>query len=770
MKTTIIGQKADEPTNLETVKMSIDADSVDVLMTNLTNLYANPVLAVVREYSSNALDSHIRSGQTAPIKVTMPTESNPVFSVQDFGIGMSKEEIANIYSRYGLSTKNKDNNEIGAFGLGAKSALAIADRFDVVAIKDGIKTIAFIKKNNNGVGVVHFVSEEATSEANGFTVSVPVAENKVSSFNETKSIFNTWKIGSALIDGTPNAGIQYGENWLEIVAGETIGWTEIKKTNNYRHGHSYYGGIWNRITFVIGGIPYNFEKNNFGFAGDTLTAPLGSGSEIIKRVGGLLAYENNVVLNLPIGSVDLTPSRENLMITEKTINTVVAVLNDFADNVRLTMTNYIQGLEIDEAYKIYACNFSYFADEVDYTRNRWGRSVNIYDARPEFYGVNYRGEEMPTWVALDNKNYGFIESFNGQALEDADFATKAYTLNSLVSGNYSDRGNNITVQIDATTLTADHLANVRKNLRDYGKAVFGDTTISAIITTDNDINKWVSITYPAVSFDVFAETARKYRSQKKSEAQVGTRRSAISYVTLDLDPNSNTYEELHKTTVDVIGDGSDYIFVSSEQDTLNAFGTYSVWNDVKEASQRDKGYSFRNSFLGDAYKVFGNKKIVFIPNGKSIDAFIKRSPKAVSYKTAIANAVKASEKAGTYNVAIGAYSFAFKNITSNTKGGHFDDKMVQVVTELKANHLADIADDFKREVFTTIANGGQVFALAKMLPELSGFSGADHGNIFVEANAINFQDKYSLLGKIYDTRHFTSSEAYQVVALINGMK
>ena len=130
MKTTRIGQEASEATtNLETVKMSIDASAVDHLMSNLTNLYSDPSMAILREYSSNAIDSHVRAKKSAPILITTPTRENDYkLTVQDFGVGMSKDEIANVYSRYGLSTKGASNDEIGGFGLGCKSALAIADR------------------------------------------------------------------------------------------------------------------------------------------------------------------------------------------------------------------------------------------------------------------------------------------------------------------------------------------------------------------------------------------------------------------------------------------------------------------------------------------------------------------------------------------------------------------------------------------------------------------------------------------------------------------
>ena len=53
-------------------------------------LYSNKVLAVVRELSTNALDSHIENGNPdEPFVINMPTVANPTFSVRDYGTGLS---------------------------------------------------------------------------------------------------------------------------------------------------------------------------------------------------------------------------------------------------------------------------------------------------------------------------------------------------------------------------------------------------------------------------------------------------------------------------------------------------------------------------------------------------------------------------------------------------------------------------------------------------------------------------------------------------------
>ena len=63
------------------------------------SLYSDKVMAVIRELSCNANDSNIASGNKNPFKVTLPTASNPTFMVRDYGTGLSKEDMENLYHR-----------------------------------------------------------------------------------------------------------------------------------------------------------------------------------------------------------------------------------------------------------------------------------------------------------------------------------------------------------------------------------------------------------------------------------------------------------------------------------------------------------------------------------------------------------------------------------------------------------------------------------------------------------------------------------------------
>src|SRR6266498_3259199 len=90
----------------EQVDMTIDDDAIDHIMDLLTDLYSDPEMAVLREYSTNARDSHIEAGiADRPIEVSLPTPLSQFLRIRDFGAGLNAEDIREIYSRYGKSTK-----------------------------------------------------------------------------------------------------------------------------------------------------------------------------------------------------------------------------------------------------------------------------------------------------------------------------------------------------------------------------------------------------------------------------------------------------------------------------------------------------------------------------------------------------------------------------------------------------------------------------------------------------------------------------------------
>ena len=111
-------------------KIQASSKAFDILS---SNIYQNKVRAVVREISCNAVDAHTAAGNPDPIKVHLPTTLEPHFSVRDFGIGLSDEDVREIFTTYFCSTKTSSNDFVGALGLGSKSPFCLVDSFTVTS-------------------------------------------------------------------------------------------------------------------------------------------------------------------------------------------------------------------------------------------------------------------------------------------------------------------------------------------------------------------------------------------------------------------------------------------------------------------------------------------------------------------------------------------------------------------------------------------------------------------------------------------------------------
>ena len=169
----------------ESIGMSLDLDSAQILMQMLSkNLYSDAIGSTVRECASNALDSHRRAGVDKPIIVSLNRnkESNYEFSVEDFGIGLDADDVKNIISKYGKSTKRNSATELGMMGLGFKSPLAYSSSFYFVCRKNGMER-KYMMYEGEDVNTIDLLYEAPTDQPNGVKVIVPVNYYDRHSFN-----------------------------------------------------------------------------------------------------------------------------------------------------------------------------------------------------------------------------------------------------------------------------------------------------------------------------------------------------------------------------------------------------------------------------------------------------------------------------------------------------------------------------------------------------------------------------------------------------------
>jgi hypothetical protein len=171
----------------ESIDFSIDQESLGVLFKGFSDgLYSNKIGSIVREITSNCFDSHIEAAITRPVTIEMTspdgyTGTPGSISFIDYGVGLSPERMRNIYSKYFASTKRTTNDQIGGFGIGAKSPLSYIDSFTAITRFEGIEYVYIIHR---GVKVpqVQLVEKNPTDKHNGTEIKIPI-KNK-NDFND----------------------------------------------------------------------------------------------------------------------------------------------------------------------------------------------------------------------------------------------------------------------------------------------------------------------------------------------------------------------------------------------------------------------------------------------------------------------------------------------------------------------------------------------------------------------------------------------------------
>lgn len=325
-------------------KMRVSAAAMAHIAKILTTLYNDPESAVFREYLSNALDAHIKSGNTNPVSVFLPTHQTPIFTVTDQGVGMTTVILEDVCSQYGGTTKDDSNDEIGGFGLGFKSALAISSQFTVITVKDGIRTHAIIANSETGEPDIEVVDIRETTDPNGTTVAIPIKDPE--SFNrKARDYMQYLDEGTVLLGGT-TAPKNYKELFSNLFVNETF-LSDISTTiRTFEPGKGVYGDYASEgMVLVMGGIRYVIPVNDIKKNLDVSEASRDLFTEMMDVL---------TVIEAPIGAVKLSPSREGIQFTEKTrkyFNDVFSAASEgLLDSLIAQITDATSLTEAMEAY------------------------------------------------------------------------------------------------------------------------------------------------------------------------------------------------------------------------------------------------------------------------------------------------------------------------------------------------------------------------------------------------------------------------------------
>lgn len=136
----------------DSFKVGIAQGAENIIIDYLTNLYADPSTAVVRELFTNACDATGAEG-TVTIQIEEVGEDTGVykFTITDYGCGMSAKQLKENYVTYAASTKIADFDSVGSFGLGSKSPMAIVPSYTVISCNGEEQNKCTVARTGEGI-------------------------------------------------------------------------------------------------------------------------------------------------------------------------------------------------------------------------------------------------------------------------------------------------------------------------------------------------------------------------------------------------------------------------------------------------------------------------------------------------------------------------------------------------------------------------------------------------------------------------------------------
>jgi hypothetical protein len=264
-------------------------------------VYTNKPRAIIRELSSNAYDAHVAAGnQERPFSVQLPTALDPVLTVRDYGVAMTHDEVMHLYTTVFASTKTSGENAddfMGALGLGSKSPFAYTDAFTVVVWLDGLQRTYLAARGPDGVPTITFLGSEESDEERGVSVSFPVQTYDFDKFRrEALVVFEAFDVkpdipGLTLVESEV---LYSGDNWKVVARNE----------NAIRQGV---------VIYPVHDLPIETG----------------------------LVYGYKLVVDVPIGTAEVAPSREALSMDKVTEANVHEAFTTAVKELDAAMTEYV---------------------------------------------------------------------------------------------------------------------------------------------------------------------------------------------------------------------------------------------------------------------------------------------------------------------------------------------------------------------------------------------------------------------------------------------
>ena len=300
-------------------KVGIDTKNIDFVASLLTtNLYSNPIQSFLRETVSNGWDSHVEAGNPEPVIISLKSDNPDAFremanwqygskkvditiTIRDFGVGLSPERFANIYTNIGSSTKRDSNDFIGAFGIGRFSCLSCSDSATLNSYHNGTRYSYLMYKDGTGINIDQ-LGKFPTDAKNGLSVQVTLQMDYYKVQELINGLTALAFFNCIYLDDSQKLLFDFAEqfNKRKSTYLKSFGVWDMA---NYRLKKTSYNST-KPVNIVVGNCIYPFTKEQ-----------LYAQSKLPKDLP--------IYLHFDIGELDVTPNREAILYNPKTDDAIL---------------------------------------------------------------------------------------------------------------------------------------------------------------------------------------------------------------------------------------------------------------------------------------------------------------------------------------------------------------------------------------------------------------------------------------------------------------
>jgi hypothetical protein len=280
-----------------------------------STLYKDQILAVVREVLCNAWDAHIEAGIIdRAVEITLLEDK---FTIRDFGTGIHRNDMGQIYGTYGNSTKKNDGQQTGGFGLGCKAPFAYTDHFEVISHHDGVRTIYNLSKSSAAArgkpGIVPIASFPTTES--GLQVSIDI--HNATDFKRFQRLVRR-------IARNGDMNMKVNGDQISKLGFDTV---ESNYLITLDQQQEIMDADGQRIMVRYGNVIYPVDRaGSISLGFDQVVGHLDK-----LKVGHSRSY--SIIFQAPPHSISVTPSRESLSMQEHTVATLNGLFAGFMEEV-----------------------------------------------------------------------------------------------------------------------------------------------------------------------------------------------------------------------------------------------------------------------------------------------------------------------------------------------------------------------------------------------------------------------------------------------------